>query len=48
MAQPVCYAMHAGTAPARRHIGHSKIAPYGTFRTGAGGPGAGQPGAARL
>jgi itaconate CoA-transferase len=37
MAQPMYYAMYTGTAPARTGTSHATIAPYGTFRTGAGG-----------
>jgi itaconate CoA-transferase len=37
MAQPMYYAMYTGTPPARTGTSHATIAPYGTFRTGAGG-----------
>ena len=42
MAQLMYYAMYTGTAPARADTSHAKIAPYATFRTGAGGEGAEQ------
>jgi itaconate CoA-transferase len=37
MAQPMYYAMYTGTSPERTGTSHATIAPYGTFRTGAGG-----------
>jgi itaconate CoA-transferase len=37
MAQPMYYAMYTGTPPARTGTSHATIAPYGAFRTGAGG-----------
>jgi len=37
MAQPMYYAMYTGIPPARTGTSHATIAPYGTFRTGAGG-----------
>jgi itaconate CoA-transferase len=37
MAQPMYYAMYTGVPPARTGTSHATIAPYGTFRTGAGG-----------
>jgi itaconate CoA-transferase len=37
MAQPMYYAMYTGTPPERTGTGHATIAPYGAFRTGAGG-----------
>jgi itaconate CoA-transferase len=37
MAQPMYYAMYTGTPPERTGTSHATIAPYGTFRTGAGG-----------
>jgi itaconate CoA-transferase len=37
MAQPVYYAMYTGIPPTRTGTSHATIAPYGTFRTGAGG-----------
>ena len=37
MSQPMYYAMYTGTPPARTGTSHATIAPYGAFRTGAGG-----------
>ncbi len=37
MAQPMYYAMYTGTPPERTGTSHATIAPYGAFRTGAGG-----------
>jgi len=37
MAQPMYYAMYTGIPPARTGTSHATIAPYGAFRTGAGG-----------
>jgi len=37
MSQPMYYAMYTGTPPERTGTSHATIAPYGTFRTGAGG-----------
>jgi itaconate CoA-transferase len=37
MAQPMYYAMYTGVPPARTGTSHATIAPYGAFRTGAGG-----------
>jgi itaconate CoA-transferase len=37
MAQPMYYAMYTGISPARTGTSHATIAPYGAFRTGAGG-----------
>jgi itaconate CoA-transferase len=37
MTQPMYYAMYTGTPPARAGTSHATIAPYGAFRTGAGG-----------
>jgi itaconate CoA-transferase len=37
MAQPMFYAMYTGTPPERTGTSHATIAPYGAFRTGAGG-----------
>jgi itaconate CoA-transferase len=37
MSQPMYYAMYTGTPPPRTGTSHATIAPYGTFRTAAGG-----------
>jgi itaconate CoA-transferase len=37
MAQPMYYAMYTGSPPERTGTSHATIAPYGAFRTGAGG-----------
>jgi itaconate CoA-transferase len=37
MTQPMYYAMYTGIPPARTGTSHATIAPYGAFRTGAGG-----------
>jgi itaconate CoA-transferase len=36
MSQPMYYAMYTGAPPERTGTSHATIAPYGTFRTGAG------------